>query len=74
MVFKKQFGGIIDDAIMNKNIGTLSYWVHRLSGIGLAIYLIIHTFVLSSAQSGPEKFTERMGQVQNPFSPCLRFY
>jgi len=63
--------GIIKDANLNKNIGNFSYWIHRLTGIGLAIYLIMHTYVLSSAISGAETFNERMGFVQNPFFAVL---
>jgi len=71
MPFKKQFGGLVDDAQLNKNTGNFSYWIHRITGIGLSIYLLMHTFVLSSAISGPEKFTERMGFVQNPLFALL---
>ena len=59
------------DANLNKNIGSFSYWLHRLTGIGLAIYLLMHTFVLSSAISGKEVFNERMGAVQNPLFAAL---
>ncbi len=71
MPFKKQFGGVVEDAELNKNVGTFSYWAHRITGVGLSIYLIMHTFVLSSAISGPEKFTERMQYVQNPLFALL---
>ncbi|RKX27808.1 MAG: succinate dehydrogenase, cytochrome b556 subunit [Candidatus Zixiibacteriota bacterium] len=62
---------MIKDADLNKNIGNFSYWLHRVTGIGLSIYLIIHIYVLSSAISGPESFNERMGSVQNPFFAVL---
>nr|MBN2276722.1 succinate dehydrogenase, cytochrome b556 subunit [candidate division Zixibacteria bacterium] len=62
---------VVNDINLNKNIGNFTYWVHRLSGIGLAIYLIMHTYVLSSAISSPEAFSARMGQVQNPFFAVL---
>lgn len=64
----------IRDASLNKNLGTISYWLHRLTGIGLAIYLLMHTFVLSSAISGPEEFNTRMGTVQNPFFAFLEIF
>jgi len=61
----------IKDAGLNKNVGTFSYWLHRITGIGLAVYLLMHTYVLSSAISGKESFNERMGAVQNPFFAAL---
>ena len=62
------------DAALNKNIGSFSYWLHRITGIGLAVYLLMHTFVLSSAISGKEAFNERMGAVQNPFFAVLEIF
>lgn len=64
----------IRDANLNKNIGSFTYWLHRLTGIGLAIYLLMHTFVLSSAISGEETFNVRMGSVQNPFFAFLEIF
>ncbi len=64
----------IRDAALNKNIGSFSYWLHRLTGIGLAVYLLMHTFVLSSAISGETAFNERMGAVQNPFFAVLEIF
>ncbi len=71
MAFGKKLKGMAEDVTLNKNVGTFSYWVHRISGVGLSIYLIMHTIVLSSAISSPETFNERMGQVQNPFFAVL---
>jgi len=71
MTSDSKFKGVVNDINLNKNVGNFSYWVHRLSGIGLAIYLIMHTYVLSSAISSPEAFSQRMGQVQNPVFAVL---
>ncbi len=71
MPFKKYLGGLVEDAELNKNAGNFSYWAHRITGIGLSIYLLLHVYVLSSAISGPEKFTQRMQDVQNPLFALL---
>ncbi len=71
METKTKFKGMVDDISLNKNVGNFSYWAHRLTGIGLSVYLLMHIYVLSSAISGPDSFTERMGQVQNPFFAVL---
>lgn len=71
MAKESKFQGMIRDAGLNKNIGNFSYWIHRITGIGLAVYLLMHTFVLSSAISGPQAFNERMGTVQNPLFAIL---
>jgi len=64
----------IRDAALNKNIGSFSYWLHRITGIGLAVYLLMHTFILSSAISGEAAFNERMGAVQTPFFAFLEIF
>ncbi|MEW5925180.1 MAG: succinate dehydrogenase, cytochrome b556 subunit [Candidatus Zixiibacteriota bacterium] len=71
MAKESKLQGMVRDANLNKNIGNFSYWIHRITGIGLSVYLLMHTFVLSSAISGPEAFNERMGTVQNPFFAIL---
>jgi succinate dehydrogenase / fumarate reductase cytochrome b subunit len=72
--FSKKLKGTVDDALLNKNTGNFSYWLHRITGIGLSIYLIMHTYVLSSAISSPENFNERMGTVQNPLFAILEVF
>lgn len=70
----KNFLGIyLDEAKLNSNIGTFSYLLHRLTGIGLAIYLIMHTYVLSSAQKSPETFNSRLAMVQTPVFHVLEY-
>jgi succinate dehydrogenase / fumarate reductase cytochrome b subunit len=65
------FKNALDDTNRNKNVGTFAYLLHRITGIGLAIYLVMHTYVLSSAISGKETFNQRMGLVQNPLFAIL---
>lgn len=70
----KNFLGIyVDEARLNSNVGTFSYLFHRLTGVGLAIYLIMHTWVLSSAQDSPEKFDARLAFVQSPLFHVLEY-
>jgi succinate dehydrogenase / fumarate reductase cytochrome b subunit len=56
----------VDEAKLNQSIGMLSYILHRFTGIALAVYLIVHTWVLSSAREGQARFTEQLGAVQGP--------
>ncbi len=71
MKFSEKLKGTAQDVNLNRNIGNFSFWLHRITGIGLSIYLVMHIFVLSSAIGGPESFDKRMGQVQNPFFAVL---
>jgi len=63
---KNLLGIYLDEAKLNSNVGTISYLLHRLTGIALAIYLIMHTYVLSSAQESPATFDSRLKMVQSP--------
>jgi succinate dehydrogenase / fumarate reductase cytochrome b subunit len=74
MSFKGFAGKFVNEAKLNPNVGTFSYILHRITGIGLAIYLILHTWVLSSAQDGPAEFTHRLGSVQTPIFHFLELF
>ena len=74
MSFKGFAGKFVDETKLNPSIGMISYVLHRVTGIGLAIYLIMHTWVLSSAGQGPEQFTERLGSVQTPLFHFLELF
>jgi succinate dehydrogenase / fumarate reductase cytochrome b subunit len=70
----KNFLGIfVNEARLNPNLGTFTYILHRLTGIALAIYLIMHTWVLSSAQISPGTFDERLAMVQTPIFHVLEY-
>lgn len=71
MTYDRSFKGVVNDVRLNKNIGNFSFWAHRITGIGLSVYLVMHFYVLSAAISGPASFTERMSAVQNPFFAVL---
>jgi len=71
MAFKNALRNAYQDTNLNKNIGNFSYLFHRITGIGLVVYLIMHTYVLSSSISGKESFDKRMGAVQNPLFAIL---
>jgi succinate dehydrogenase / fumarate reductase cytochrome b subunit len=71
MAFKGFLKNAYIDTNLNKNVGTFAYLFHRITGIGLVVYLIMHTYVLSSAISGHQGFNKRMGLVQNPLFAFL---
>jgi len=71
---KNFVSNLINETRLNPNIGTWSYLLHRITGIGLAVYLLMHTWVLSSARTSPEAFTERLGTVQSPLFHFLEFF
>jgi succinate dehydrogenase / fumarate reductase cytochrome b subunit len=51
---------------MYKTTGFLSFFIRRVTGVALVIYLFIHIWVIGSALGGPASFDARLALVQGP--------
>jgi succinate dehydrogenase / fumarate reductase, cytochrome b subunit len=60
-----------DEVKLNPYVGSWAWLLHRLSGVGLLFYVIIHMWVLGSANTSPEAFNQRLGMVQTPLFHIL---
>jgi len=60
------FKGTREELKLNPNVGTLSWFLHRITGLLLLFYLFTHMWVLGSANKGAEAFNQRLGSVQTP--------
>lgn len=60
------FRGTGDEVRLNPNVGTWSWFLHRITGLLLLFYLFTHLWVIGSANSGPEAFDARLQSVQTP--------
>ncbi len=60
------FKGTWDEVKLNPNVGTWSWFLHRISGLLLLFYLFAHLWVLGSVNRGQEAFNTRMQSVQTP--------
>jgi succinate dehydrogenase / fumarate reductase cytochrome b subunit len=58
--------GTKEEVRLNPNVGTFSWFLHRISGLMLLMYLFTHLWVLGSANAGKEAFNERLQLVQSP--------
>ncbi|MFA5794483.1 MAG: succinate dehydrogenase, cytochrome b556 subunit [Candidatus Brocadiia bacterium] len=59
--------GNISDVLLNRNAGTFSWVIHRLTGLVLAGYIFMHLVVLSSEfVFGAGSFNFLMGMFKNP--------
>ena len=52
---------------MYRSTGFISFFLRRLTGVALVIYLFLHMWVIGSALQGPEVFDARLNLVQSPF-------
>jgi len=62
----KSFRGTYEEVKLNPNVGTLAWFLHRITGLMLLAYLFMHLWVLGSANAGSEAFNERLKMVQSP--------
>jgi len=52
---------------MYKSTGFISFFLRRLTGVALVLYLGLHMWVIGSINDGPEVFNEALAFVQTPF-------
>ena len=48
-------------------VGMLSWLLHRISGLALSGYLLLHIYDLRAAQQGAQAFDEAMAVFRSPF-------
>lgn len=61
-----------DDALRNRNTGTLAWLLHRLTGLALSLYICLHLVVLSSEYLfGKGSFNKLMGTFEIPLVKLL---
>ena len=66
MRLKYVFKGTKEEMKLNPNVGTFSWFLHRITGLLLLFYLFTHMWVLGSANKGSEAFNQRLSSVQTP--------
>jgi succinate dehydrogenase / fumarate reductase cytochrome b subunit len=52
---------------MYRSNGFISFFLRRLTGLALVLYLFAHLWVIGSALEGPQVFDARLAAVQTPF-------
>ena len=63
----------VRDTLLNFNPGMLAFVAHRVTGVALSVYLILHILTLSSVVKGPEQFNEALKYYDNPFGHFMEF-
>ena len=59
--------------LSQKSVGNVSWLLHRLSGVALAIYLVPHFFSIHSSQQGAQLFDQEMNVYTSPFFKFAEF-
>lgn len=56
---------------MIKTTGFISFFLRRLTGVALVIYLFLHIWVIGAINSGDEAFNDRMDFLGSPLFHIL---
>ncbi len=51
--------------------GSVAWVLHRLTGLALALYIVLHIWVVHHLSLGPQAFDEMMASVQSPLFRVL---
>ncbi len=68
---KNVFVKLYDDFILNFNTGMTAWVLHRITGVLLVVYFLMHAFVIGSAVRGHVSFDAALAKVQTPFFHVL---
>ncbi|MBM4064282.1 MAG: succinate dehydrogenase, cytochrome b556 subunit [Planctomycetes bacterium] len=44
------------DLVKNRNPGMISFWIHRVTGVAVTVFLFLHIFTLSSVFRGKDAY------------------
>lgn len=61
------------DLVKNRNPGMLSFWIHRVTGVAVAIFLFLHIFTLSSVFRGKDAYDYAISTFDTKFGYILQY-
>jgi len=56
---------------LNPNVGSWSWLLHRITGLILVLYILMHFFALSSSVGGPSTFNAWLANLQTTLTHIL---
>jgi len=56
---------------LGRGLGMWAFWLHRLSGLAIAFYLLMHVLVISTVVGGTGNFNEAMKFLKAPLFVLL---
>ncbi|MFC1562433.1 succinate dehydrogenase, cytochrome b556 subunit [candidate division KSB1 bacterium] len=61
------------ETYLNINSGMISYAFHRISGIAISVYLILHIYTLGAVGKGEEAFNHSIAKYDNLFGHFMEY-
>lgn len=59
------------DMYLGRGLGVWAFWLHRLSGLAIAFYLLMHIVVIASVVGGSGNFNSAMVFLKQPIFVLL---
>lgn len=59
------------DVYLGRGLGVWAFWLHRLSGLAIAFYLLMHILVIASVVGGSGNFNSAMTFLKQPIFVLL---
>lgn len=63
----------IKDLFLNFNTGMISFMIQRITGIALAVFLVLHILTISAYRHGEKAFNESVGKFDNTFGHFIEY-
>lgn len=61
------------DLVKNRNPGMLSFWIHRVTGVAVTVFLFLHIFTLSSVFLGKDAYDYAISMFDTKFGYILQY-
>jgi len=61
------------DLVKNRNPGMLSFWIHRITGVAVTIFLFLHIFTLSSVFRGKDAYDYAISKFDTKFGYIFQY-
>ena len=61
------------DLVKNRNPGMLSFWIHRVTGVAVTVFLFLHIFTLSSVFLGKDAYDYAISKFDTKFGYVFQY-
>lgn len=68
-----RFLGYFPDTMRNFNIGMVAHVGHRITGVALSAYIIMHLYTLGAIRNGATGLNESFAHYNNLFGHCIEY-
>ena len=61
------------DLVKKRNPGMLSFWIHRVTGVAVTVFLFLHIFTLSSVFLGKDAYDYAISKFDTKFGYVFQY-